>query len=183
MDVTLPAPWLAGGQLPMVCARHGGPSSHRAKRSIHTKTPSWVFLIMLCSLLIGAIVALSIRKTVKGQLSACSRCTTDRRRFRAAVVAAWVLSAVLLGVVGSSPSDFWVVLWTLFAIGALTFTFCGDLFRVRGHLRPDLVWVDLKGVHEDFARPVMEALRPPVPAGAAPVLGASTGAVNVLPGG
>ena len=100
-----------------------------------------MFVLIPFSLLIAAIVMAAIRTTVRGQLPACATCTSERRRFVAAVVARIVL--------------------LLFTVAALVMSFSGDAFRTRGVLSRDTLWVELKGVDRRFAGQVDRALRAP----------------------
>ncbi len=47
--------------------------------TIYSRTPLWVIPIILLSLLVGAIVALAIRKTVTGSWPFCPECEKSRR--------------------------------------------------------------------------------------------------------
>jgi hypothetical protein len=161
MDVAVPVPWVASGHLPPLCARHGTPATRLAKRKFYSRTPFWVFVLIPFSLLIAAIVMAAIRTTVRGQLPACATCTSERRRFVAAVVACWVVWFAML-FVAASLSDGWaVIVVLLFTVAALVMSFSGDAFRTRGVLSRDTLWVELKGVDRRFAGQVDGALRAP----------------------
>jgi hypothetical protein len=164
--VEIPAVWVAEGHLPPTCARHGVPMTTWTSRSFYTRTPWWVFLLFVVSLLIALIVSLAIRTTVSGRLPSCSRCKTERRRFVWSALGAWVASLTLLFVVPSAlsvPSWFLFVLFGL-VLAALIFSFAGDQFRVTGSVSKDRTWVELKGVSEPFAAAIRQALSAPAPA-------------------
>jgi hypothetical protein len=161
MDVAVPASWVASGYLPQLCARHGTPATHWTKRKFYSRTPLWVFVLIPFSLLIAAIVMAAMRTTVRGQLPACAACTSERRRFVAAVVASWVGWFATL-FVAASLSDGWaVIVVLLLAVVALVTSFSGDAFRTRGALSRDKLWVELKGVDRHFADQLNGALRQP----------------------
>jgi hypothetical protein len=145
--------------MPRLCARHGGPASRTVKRSFHTPTPPWVLLLILVSLLIAAIVALAIRKSAHGYLPGCARCASDRRGFIAAACGGLTVG-LLLTVLGFAVDSAGLLLLSLLVfLVALVGTFCGDQFRVRGRLRKDLQWVELRGVAPGFAAEMTRGLQ------------------------
>ena len=79
--VRVPAPWLQQGSMPRICARHGIPATRLTKRPFYTRTPAWVIIIVLLSLLVGLIVALAIRKTVHAQLPVCQICDREHKQY------------------------------------------------------------------------------------------------------
>jgi hypothetical protein len=169
--VAVPAAWIAQGTLPPCCARHGGPATRQAKRRFDTKTPSWVLLLVLVALLVAAIVALVLRKSVEGQLPGCDQCARDQRRFKLTVLGAWVADLVVL-VLAVQIGPAGLLLWLLATLGALVWSFAGGArYRVTGNLRKDQQWVDLRGVSEEFAAAINAVVQPtpvapPQPVGA-----------------
>jgi hypothetical protein len=158
--VAVPAAWIAQGTLPPCCARHGGPATHQAKRRFDTKTPSWVLLLVLVALLVAAVVALVLRKSVEGQLPGCDQCARDQRRFKLTVLGAWVADVVVL-VLAVQIGPAGLLLWLLVTLGALVWSFAGAArYRVTGNLRKDRLWVDLRGVSEEFAAAINAVVQP-----------------------
>jgi hypothetical protein len=158
--VAVPAAWIAQGTLPPCCARHGGPATRQAKRRFDTKTPSWVLLLVLVALLVAAIVALVLRKSVEGQLPGCDQCARDQRRFKLTVLGAWVADVVVL-VLAVQIGPAGLLLWLLVTLGALVWSFAGGArYRVTGNLRKDQQWVDLRGVSEEFAAAINAVVQP-----------------------
>ena len=118
--------------------------TRRAQRAV-------VWLLVLVSLLVAAIVALAIRKSAPGALPACARCVSDRRRFVGSVLGG-LSAGVLLFVLGVAASSGALVgLGMVLFAAALLGSLCGDQFRVRGRVRKDLPWVELSGVAPEFA--------------------------------
>lgn len=163
-QVQVPANWFAQGTLPPICARHGGSATGMTHRKLYTRTPVWVLLFIPLGLLIAAIVAIAIRSGIDGRLPSCGSCAEDRRRFVTRVWAGWgvvvllPVSAAGLSTMGVE-SGFLVALLFLAIPSALIFSFSFDSFRVRGHFSKDRLWVELKGVTEEFAGTVDAARR------------------------
>jgi amino acid transporter len=149
---------------------------------LHTRTPAWVILGLIFSLLIGLLVALSVRKTVAGRLPGCAVCISDRRRYRLQRAGAWTVALLVAAGTVVADSAALALLMLVVTVGALLFSFSGDYFRVRGTLSSDQYWVELKGASEHFARQIDQALH----AAAQPVHRAhaqtSTGWVTANPG-
>ncbi len=189
-QVRVPAQWFAQGVLPRICARHGGPSTGMTSRTMYTASPLWILILFLFAALIAVIVAIAIRGTIEGRLPGCASCAVDRRRFvnrrRAgwAVVVSLPLAAAGLGAIGVEGGAL-LALMFLAIPAALVFSCCGDLFRERGHLSKDRMWVELKGVSPEFARTIDGALRsiPPLPMQGAPPAGAPLLGTRALPFG
>jgi hypothetical protein len=172
--------------LPPICARHGGPATRLVPRKFFTRAPGWSYLLILISLLVFAIVTLSIRKTVPTALPACLQCTRDRQQFIALAISGWVAAFAVMVVAVTFASDLILVLGLMAFLAALVFTFAGDYFRVAGNLNADLLWVTLNRVDETFAAAINNGLR-----AAAPVLATTgppapsmtyQGTPNILPG-
>lgn len=158
--VSAPSQWLQQGTLPPVCARHGGPSTSMRKRTFYTRTPWWVILIVLASLLVGLIVALAIRKTLHARLPECARCAQEHRQFRTITAALWGATVVLLVLAVSLSSGGLGLLCFLVGVVALIWSFAGRR-QVQGFLTTDQAWVDLKGVSDEFAGAINGALQAP----------------------
>lgn len=162
--VWIPAIWYAQGHLPAICARHGVPATQSTSRKIYTKTPAWVYVLILVSPLICAIVAMVVRKTVPGRLPACARCGIDRRNFVLSVVGGWVAAFTVLFVGAGMSSAELIILGFLGLVAALIWSFSGDLRRVRGNATSDVVWIELRGVCAEFQQEVVQGvLRAGVP--------------------
>jgi uncharacterized protein (DUF58 family) len=192
---SIPAEWYRVGWLPPVCARHGRPATRRLKRTFYSRTPAWVYLLFVFGLLIAAIVAMAIRKSAPGSLPGCDVCVAERRRFVWSSVGGWLLGLGLLVLGGMADNGPAAILGLLVLLVALVWTFCGDQVRVRGSLRKDQVWLDLKGVSAEFAAQVRAEVARTQPGGgtlpsppgavAQPTTSAvtATAAPNILPGG
>ena len=158
-DVAIPAQWYGEGRMPRICARHGGPATRSTKRSMFTSTPVWVWLLALVSLLIAAIVALAIRRSVHGYLPACERCVRDRRRFVGSAVGGLTAGLLLFVAGAQAASDLLLVVGLLVFVAALLGSMFGDQFRVRGRLRKDLLWVELRGAAPEFTAEMSRGLQ------------------------
>ena len=159
-SINVPAGWINAGTLPPCCARHGGPVTEWQKRSFYTPVPWWLLILFPFAMLLAAIIALCIRRTVKGVLPACAECKRDRQRFVRLAIGGWVLDAALLFVFTLlGPAG--IVLWLVTTFAALCFCFCGDRFRVSGRVSKDTMWVQLRGVDASFASAIKGALAPP----------------------
>lgn len=188
-QVQVPASWFAQGALPGICARHGGPATGMLPRKLYSRTPVWVLLLIPLGLLIAAIVALAIRSDINGRLPSCGLCAADRRRFVRRVWAGWGIvvllpvSAVGLSAVGVE-SGFLFALLFLAIPAALIFSFSFDSFRVRGRFSKDRLWVELKGVSDEFAGTLDAARRalPLMPRQGTPVGYGPAGALPPAPG-
>jgi hypothetical protein len=154
----VPAVWVASRTLPPVCARHEAPATRQSKRDFYTRTPSWVYLTLLIGILVAAIIAMALRTTVKGQLPACERCVSERRKFVATAWASWVLAIALLVLGISLSSTPLLVVSGLAILVALVISVSGDRFRVTGTVSKDRQWVDLKGTSEGFSQLVRQAV-------------------------
>jgi hypothetical protein len=174
-NVAIPTQWYSQGRMPRLCARHGGPASRTVRRTFYTPTPPWVWLLVLVSLLVAAIVALAIRTSLPGHLPGCARCVSDRRVFVGSVLGG-LTAGVLLFVAGvAAASGVLVGLGMLVVAAALLGSMCGDQFRVRGRLRKDKSWIELSGTAPAFAAEMVRGLQQahaaspaPQPAYAAP---------------
>jgi hypothetical protein len=160
-SVQVPAHWVGQNYLPPICARHGGPATTRVPRKFYTRAPGWTYVLILISVLIFAIVTLSIRKTVPTALPACGQCTRDRWQFIALAISGWVAVVAIWVVAGTFASSAIFLLGLVASLAALVFTFAGDYFRVAGAVNNDLVWVTLKRVDATFAAAINNAVRPP----------------------
>jgi hypothetical protein len=166
--VAVPAAWIALGTLPTCCARHGRPATGQARRRFDTKTPSWVLLLCLVAVLIAAVVALALRKSVEGTLPVCDECAAEQRRFKLTVVGAWAADVVVL-VLAAQLGVTGLLIWLLATLAALVWSFGGgQRYRVTGFLRKDQMWVDLRGVSDEFAAAINAVVRPEQPVAVPP---------------
>lgn len=159
ISLYVPAAWVTQGALPGVCARHGTPTMQWTRRRFLSRTPVWVFVLMIFSLLIGVLVAVAIRKTVIGQLPSCEVCTADRRRYLARIWTVWAADVALLVAAVARTSDALGVLWVLVTLVALIYSLAADRNRVAGVVSADEMWVELKGISSGFAYVVQQGLR------------------------
>jgi hypothetical protein len=163
-EVRVPATWFARGYLPQTCARHSGPASSTRKRTFYTRTPPWLYLLLLGSVLLFAIVALIMRKTVEGALPGCAQCAGERRRYVLSVLGAWVASLALFISAGFTASLALIVVGGIAVVAAVVWSCLGDQLRVRGSLSKDQVWLELRGVNESFAMQIDQAVQGATPA-------------------
>jgi uncharacterized Tic20 family protein len=165
-DVAVPAAWIAQGTLPPCCARHGGPATRQGKRRFDTKTPIWVYLLLVFGVLIAAVVMLAMRKSVQGVVAECDQCARERRQFKLTVLGAWIIDVALLVAAGTLGAV-GIVLWVLVTVAALVWSFTGgQRYRVHGNLSNDQMWVELKGASEEFAVAINSVVRPEQPVAA-----------------
>jgi hypothetical protein len=151
-DITLPGDVISGGALERlgICPRHGRPAQNVRRQKFGSKTPSWVILLALLTLLVAAIVAEAIRKRVAGPVPVCEQCVKDRRTFRLQVAAVWAVDLVLLvgGASGNAPA---LVGWLLVTVLGLVFSTRTSRYSVEGIVSRDGRFVELKKVDESFA--------------------------------
>ena len=95
---------LAGGEIPHRCVKCNEPADEPTKeRTLYWYNP-WLYLLVLISILVFAIVALIVRK--KAVVSA-GLCADHKRRRRTALIVAWigVLAGTLLLLLGVTESS------------------------------------------------------------------------------
>jgi hypothetical protein len=150
-DVRLARYDVRTGWLPRICPRHGVPATGRRRHQFTSKTPAWVWLLIVVAWLIAVIVAAAIAKHERAQMPTCGQCDRDRLRFRVAryalglggLLVAFVgiqADSVLLGLVGSVACLIWLLSWLDDA---------KRLYAVRGCVVDDH-WLDLRDVHPAF---------------------------------
>lgn len=176
MRISVPSHAITSGALVELgtCPRHPLLAAKTGQRTFYTRTPAWVILIALASLLVGAIVALLIRKEVKGPVPECARCRTVRTRFRLGVLLVWGALAAALFPLAEVGNGVGFLVWFGLLLLVLGFSASGSTWRVRGTLSKDLLWVELRGVEVHFVQAVqarMAAAAVPVsqPYGATPL--------------
>jgi hypothetical protein len=98
----IPSSWVAAGYgVPDVCSRHGQPAVERKKVTIISRPPAWSYFLILAGVIIFAIVAMAIRKTVKAPAwPFCEQCR--RLRSRLLGIGFGILALAVLGFVGST---------------------------------------------------------------------------------
>lgn len=179
--VRLPANVIASGALSQlgVCARHGAPSSGTRERKFVSATPVWLLPIAILALLVAAIVAMAIQKTVKGPVPECASCRKERAAFVRNVWLGWVGSTALFFLAAATTNGTLFALWFLTLIVALVYSFAGNGNAVRGTTSRDGFWVDLRNVDPFFAEacarrmsgaPVQPQVHTPAPVGPGPAL-------------
>lgn len=151
-NVTVPGTAIGSGGLQQIgmCPRHGLPGVALRTEKFGSKTPSWVFVIALFTLLVGAIVAEAIRKRVAGPVPVCEQCRRDQRTFRLQVAGLWVADIVLVGV-GMSGSAVALLGWLVLTVFAICYSFMSSRYRVQGTVSDDGLFVELKKVDSAFA--------------------------------
>jgi hypothetical protein len=163
------------GWLPQICPRHGAPATGSRKQKFYEPTPMWVFILLvlgllfILGLLIGLVVALAITKSEQAQMPTCRQCDADRTQVRLLRVVSGLVGVALL--TGSAVAGSVVLLLTgclVLLIWLVSLSSSAQaMYAVRGRLVDD-TWLDLRGVHPDFAA----AIRPnPAWAFAQPALG------------
>jgi hypothetical protein len=95
-DVWLPAGMVSFGDLPPVCVKHGRHVAQMPRVAVYSRPPIWAYLLLVCSLLIGLIVILSIRVTITGPWPMCQECIASRERRKRAV---WISLGVMVAAV------------------------------------------------------------------------------------
>lgn len=145
------------GWLPQICPRHGAPATGSRMHRFSSPPPAWVWLLIVVSLLIAALIADSMAKKERAQIPTCGQCNTDRTRVRLARVAlgfggvGLFIFAVAADAGGLALlSCLFVLLWLL----SLS-TLVEPLYMVRGQVVDD-TWLDLREVHPNF----IAAIRP-----------------------
>lgn len=66
-------------QLPDLCIKTGAPTGARMKRKVYWHPP-WVYIFLVCNLLIFAIVALIVRKTASLEFALSEEARAERRK-------------------------------------------------------------------------------------------------------
>lgn len=145
------------GWLPQICPRHGAPATGTRKQKFSSKTPSWVFLLVLVALLLAMIVASCIAKTESAAVPTCDQCDGDRRQVRLLRYVSGPVSLALLTGAAAAASAVLALTGTLVLIIWLLSlsTAAAGMYSVRGHVVDDH-WLDLRDVHPDF----VAAIRP-----------------------
>jgi hypothetical protein len=172
------------GWLPPVCPRHGVPATGSRKRRFTAPPPAWLWLLVIVSLLVAALVADSMANAERADIPTCRQCDADRMRVRLVRVAlglgsvATFLYAIVADVGGLALLACLLVLRWVLSMSTLLEPF----YAVRGQVVDDQ-WLDLRDVHPGF----IAALRPnpawavPQPAGYGPLAGYGP-AAGYLPG-
>ena len=162
----VPAQAVSSGALtPLgLCPRHGLPAVRTKKRSYYTATPTWLYLLVLVSLLIAVLILLAVRKTVAGPVPDCATCVADQKRRRAIVLGSWGLALVVLigGMAANSGAVAAIGFFGL--IAALLATFAVPQKWQQGQVTKDGYWVELKDPAPAFreaATRAMAAAQPP----------------------
>ncbi len=120
-DVWLPWQMVELGHLPQVCVRHGKPAVGVQATSVFSRTPLWVIPLAIFSLLIGAVIALALRVTVRGHWPVCPECEAFQHRQRMGMWACFAASGIALMLALGFVSG-WLLLFVLpLAIAALAF--------------------------------------------------------------
>jgi hypothetical protein len=150
--VVVPAHALTSGALVKLgtCPRHGNPMVRTRQRRFVSKTPEWVILIVLLSLLIGLIVAVALQKKAAGLVPECASCVKDHGSWKRNTWIAWVgmlALFVLSGVLSSTP----VLLLGLAAlVAAIVLSLMKPRYEQTGTVSKDGSWLTLKQVDRSF---------------------------------
>ncbi|MEZ4407025.1 MAG: hypothetical protein R3A52_11170 [Polyangiales bacterium] len=120
-----------GVQLPHACLKCGAPAAVAPRKTLYWHSP-WIYMFILPSVLIYAVIALAVRKSAAVNLPLCQHHHARRRRFIAATVAGVVGSLTLPFVLASLSADPDAVGWAAIAMvfGLVASTFLG-LFGAR----------------------------------------------------
>jgi hypothetical protein len=81
-------------ELPGACVRCGRPASHRIKAKLSWHSP-WAYLAILVNIIVYAIVAVIVRKTITLEVPICDEHKAQRRRFLWIGAGSLVAAAVL----------------------------------------------------------------------------------------
>jgi hypothetical protein len=178
-NVTVPGYAISSGAVQQLglCPRHGRPATAVRKEKFGSKTPSWVYLLILVALLLAAIIAEVIRKRVEGPVPICDQCAADKRTFRLQVAGVWVADLVLM-VVGAAGSAVALLAWLVLTLFALVFSFMTSRYRVQGTVSDDGLFVELKNVDSAFAGECHRRMAGGEPQ---PVVGGATLGTTILP--
>jgi len=91
------APLSAGVPLPAACIRHGEPAVATRPVTFLSRTPAWVGLFIIFTIVVPIVLTLVLRKRVKAAaIPVCDECVADRSLRLRAMTAALVSTAVLI---------------------------------------------------------------------------------------
>jgi hypothetical protein len=99
-----------------VCSRHGLPAAATRRVKLYSRSPWWVWLLMLAGWLVALIVAVALRKIVAAPAwPFCDRCEDRRRAAVLGVVVTLGVSAVSL-FLSIATLDLWFLALTFAGI-------------------------------------------------------------------
>ena len=163
------APLSAGVPLPSVCIRHGEPAVATRPMTFLSRTPVWVGLFIIFTILVPIVLTLVLRKRVKAAaIPVCDQCLADRSLRLRTMTVALVATAVLI------PAAFVIPNSALLAIvGVLAFIvapFAALLagtqtrwgFLMGATVEQNGLWVQIKAPAPAFAQAYALLAVPPV---------------------
>jgi MFS family permease len=171
MTVDLPAPAVTAGAVPEVCARHGEPAVRRRKTVFRSRTPAWVFILLLFGVLPFAIAAAALQKRVKAPAwpfcAECGRLRTRRILMGIGLVALAVVGAVatttLMPQNESSAGPFVLAFVLLVIAGLGVASTASSTSIASGYASKDGHTVHVRRAHQRFAEQSAALLPGPVP--------------------
>ncbi len=104
-----------GVQLPHVCLKCGAPASAAPRKTLYWHSP-WIYLFILPSVLIYAVIALAVRKSAAVTVPLCEHHLRRRRRFIAATVGCVGASLTLPFALASMSAGPDAVAWAALAM-------------------------------------------------------------------
>jgi hypothetical protein len=141
------------------CARHGVPARRARVRRFTTEPPGLLVVLAFFSFFLVLLIAALFQKDVRGSLPECEQCAASYRR-RITVMWIGVLGGLVVVVTALALRGGPVFLaGLLLLLVGVVFGVRADLARVRGTLRDDLAWIQLRGVDSTFAAAVQERIQ------------------------
>jgi hypothetical protein len=156
--VMVPADVFIEGKFPAVCAKTGAPADRwLAVRANYL--PGWSWLLLLFGILPFLIVAAFATQRLTGMVPVSSRAADRLRQARLFRIAAFV-AALGLAVAGAVADQVWLWQLAVAFLFACVLTYLLEVaWSVGGRLDPSARWVQLTGVHRDFAASVDASTR------------------------
>lgn len=180
-EVRLPATWVAGGYgVPGVCTAHGEAAVVNRRIGIVSRPPAWTYLLLLAAVIVFAIVAAVLRKSITAPTwPFCARCRRTRTLrlvggfgLLALCVVAFVLAFAMAAThTTADSSDFRTTVTAVGLLVAFLAFLAGVILAGRGaypaiartRLTGDGQWVRVPRAHPEFARRVAAAVPAPAP--------------------
>lgn len=160
-NVFVPSYAVQSGGLPGlgVCGRHGRPPVRVKTRSYYSRTPPWMYLVLLFSLLIGLLLMLLLRKKVTGPVADCAVCVHDQQVRVRWLGAALATTVLLFGYGIAAASGGGVLLSVLAGFATLVTAVAVPPKFQQGTVSNDGVWVEMKKPAPAFALAVHSAMQ------------------------
>lgn len=134
-----------------ICPRHGSPAVRNRKSRFTSKTPDWVLLIVILSLLIGLIVAVALQKKAFGLMPECERCVKDHGAWKRNTWIAWVGMLALFVLSGVASNAYLLLAGLAVMLVAIVYSMLRTRYEQAGTLSNDAHWLTLRKVDDRFA--------------------------------